>query len=288
MKANDFVIDPAGKLELDKLDPAATPGFDDKASAAAMLRQDIDELVSLQDRFKAQSRHGLLVVLQGMDAAGKDGVVKHVMSGVNPAGVSVYSFGPPSDEERRHDYLWRAAKRFPERGRMAIFNRSYYEDTLVTRVHPELLGGDAPEAGSNAFWERRFRDINNVERYLADNRIVVLKFFLHVSREEQKKRLLKRIDDPSKQWKFSVADLRERGFWPQYRHAYEETLRHTSTAWSPWHVIPADRKWFARVCVAHILVETLRELHPEYPPLSPEMQREVQRAGRLLRREEPA
>jgi PPK2 family polyphosphate:nucleotide phosphotransferase len=222
-----------------------------------------------------------------MDTAGKDGVVKHVMTGVNPAGVDVHSFKKPSVEEARHDYLWRTSQKLPARGEIAIFNRSYFENVLVTRVHPELLGDFQQEASERGdeFWQERFDDINAAERYLAHNDIVVIKLFLHVSKDEQKRRLESRLDDSSKQWKFSSADLQERGFWDDYVSAYEAMLSRTSTSHAPWYVIPADRKWYARLAVAAIIVRHLENLDPQYPTLSPQMQAELARAKAAIEAE---
>lgn len=268
------------EVRLDNCDPGDTGKFESKGDAKQKLQADIAALCDLQDKLFAQGRHGVLVVLQGMDTAGKDGVVTHVMSGVNPAGVFVQNFRQPSSEEQRHDYLWRAAKALPERGRIGIFNRSYYEDVIVTRVHPALLGefeARATEQGAK-FWKSRFSDIVGFEDYLADNNIAVLKFFLHISRDEQKKRILARLDNPDKQWKFSVTDLQERPYWDEYARAYEDMLSHTSGARAPWYVIPANHKWFARLAIADIIVARLEELHPENPSLSPAMQDQLAKA----------
>ena len=275
-----FTVEPGSRVSLKAFDPSETGGFKSKSETRKRLEQDIATMADLQDKLSAQARNGVLVVFQGMDTAGKDGAIKHVMSGINPAGVIVYSFKQPSAEETRHDYLWRAAKVLPERGRMSIFNRSYYEDVIVTRVHPHLLGqfeAVAQERGKS-FWEQRFADINAFERYLTNNDIVVVKFFLHISKEEQKKRLLERLDDSTKQWKFSESDLQERSYWGEYVNAYEHMLSATSTAWAPWHVIPSDHKWFGRLAVASALVDRLERLHPAYPELSPTIQHRLAEA----------
>lgn len=283
MKSERFTLGP-GPVDLAAMDPADTAGYHSKSSAREKLQADIGELIDLQDRLNAQARNAVLLVFQGMDTAGKDGAIKHVMSGVNPAGVNVYNFRQPTAEERSHAYLWRAVKVLPARGRIAIFNRSYYEDVLVTRVHPELLGAHQAQLDEEgeAFWERRFREICGFERYLSDNDTVVIKFFLFISREEQKRRLLKRIDDPSKHWKFSTSDLKERPFWSQYSHAFSQMLEHTNTVQAPWYVIPSDHKWFARLAIASVLAERLRALHPEYPPLDPALETELARAKAAL------
>ncbi len=282
MSAGRYRIGPSQKVQLADFDPNHTADFKSKSDAGQKLESDIETLAQLQDKFYAQASHGLLIVLQGIDTAGKDGIVKHVMSGINPAGVVVYSFKQPSSEESRHDYLWRCSKALPERGRISIFNRSYYEDVIVTRVHPQLLGQfqKAAEQGDD-FWKTRFRDIDNFETYLSHNNIVVLKFFLHISKVEQKKRLIARLNDSTKQWKYSASDLQERAFWDQYVHAYEDALSHTNTC-APWHVIPSNHKWFARLAVADIIVEHLQKLHPEYPRLAADMQEELTKAKQSL------
>jgi len=275
-----FIIAAPGRVRLADFDPCDTGEYRSKAESHQKLQHDIETLAELQDKLYAQARHGVLIVLQGIDTAGKDGAIKHVMTGINPAGVIVYSFKQPSAEEQRHDYLWRAHKDVPERGRISIFNRSYYEDVIVTRVHPALLGEFQEEAQARGedFWKKRFRDIVEFERYLTHNGITVLKFFLHISKDEQKKRLLKRLDAPSKHWKFSMADLQERTYWDDYVHVYEEMLEHTSEHAAPWHVIPANHKWFARLAIAHIIVDRLRRLDPQYPQVSPELENQLQKA----------
>ncbi len=280
MKPDRFAVKPSSKVQLSAIDAAQTPGFESKAEANRKLQSDIETLASLQDKLSAQATQGVLIVLQGMDTAGKDGAIKHVMSGVNPAGVMVYGFKQPTADELLHDYLWRTTKVVPPRGRIAIFNRSYYENVIVTRVHPNLLGefeAKAKEQGDD-FWERRFSDVNNFERYLVRNNIEVIKFFLHISKAEQRQRLLERLDDPSKQWKFSASDLQERSYWGDYVHAYEQMLGATSTAWAPWYVIPADHKWYARMAVAGIIVDVLQNLRPCYPKLPPGIKHELKRA----------
>ena len=238
-----------------------------------LLQSGTRMLSDLQAKLAAQDRYGVLVVLQAMDAAGKDGTIRHVMSGVNPQGVRVESFKVPSTEELNHDYLWRYARRLPARGEIGIFNRSHYEEVLVVRVHPELLTrqhlpGDITGKG---IWKHRFREINDWERYLTDNGIRIVKIFLHVSKDEQARRLLKRIDDSSRNWKFSPSDMHERDFWKAYQEAYSDVLSHTSTPWAPWHVIPADTKWFARVGAAAIIVQALLDIDPAFPQAAPEV-----------------
>ena len=257
------------RFRLKDVDPADTQGLDDddKVHAKEWLRQGVEALAELQDRLYAQDRWALLLIFQAMDAAGKDGAIKHVMSGVNPQGCQVYSFKAPSAEELDHDYLWRSMKCLPERGRIGIFNRSYYEETLVVRVHPEILARQhlPPDLVGGSIWKQRYKEMRNFERYLTGNGIVVRKFFLHVSRGEQRRRFLARIDDPSKNWKFSAADALERRHWREYMEAYEDTIRATATADAPWYVVPADNKWFTRLVVAAAVVDALDSLDLEYP-----------------------
>jgi len=282
-----YSIEPATKVRLEDFDPDDTGDFKSKPDAKEKLQGDCETLADLQDKLYAQARYGVLIVLQGMDTAGKDGVIKHVMRGLNPSGVVVSSFKQPSAEEQRHDYLWRAAKALPERGRISVFNRSYYEDVIVTRVHPQFLGQFEEQARQHdgAFWKTRFRDIGNFERYLADNNIIVLKFYLHISKDEQKKRLLRRLNDTARQWKFSVLDLQERSYWEQYTQAYEDMLSHTSQEHAPWYVIPANHKWFARLAIAGIIVNRFKKLNPQYPKLSPEVKDQLAKAKAAIEAE---
>jgi PPK2 family polyphosphate:nucleotide phosphotransferase len=240
-----------------------------KARAEALLEQSRQELVEAQDLLYAAGTHAVLIELQGRDAAGKDGTIKHAMAGVNPQGCEAHSFKRPTAEERAHDFLWRYRRLTPERGRIGIFNRSYYEDVLVVRVHPELLGAGGRKPG-RSFWGHRFEVINALERHLARERTVVLKFFLHVSKGEQRKRLLERLSDPAKYWKFSPDDLAERSFWDDYTTAYEDALGATSTEWAPWYVVPADHKWVARTAVVAIAAHAIRSLDLKYPEPTPE------------------
>jgi len=280
---------PAGRARL-ALRPEQRPGWRPaglaKGGAARRLARGVERLAALQERLWAEDRRAVLVVLQGMDAAGKDGVIRHVMSGLNPQGCEVRSFKAPSAEELDHDYLWRVTRALPERGRIGIFNRSHYEEVLVVRVHPELLAAQRlpPGAAGPGTWRRRFREINAFERRLADNGTLVLKFFLHVSREEQRRRFLERIRTPAKNWKFSAADLRERGRWEDYRRAYHAMLAATSTPWAPWHVVPADHKWVTRLLVAEALIGGLEGLGPSFPALSREQRAALREAGRALER----
>lgn len=273
-----FMVPQSGQFALDAYDPADNCGLHDKQKAEQKLKDDIEELESLQSVLAAQIRYGVLIVFQGMDTAGKDGAVKHVMSGVNPAGVDVYPFKAPSEEEKRHDFLWRSYKVLPERGRIAIFNRSYYEDVIVTRIHPEFLEPFTAEAHSEAFWERRFEAIRAVEKHLVSQGTVIFKFFLHISKDEQGRRLKARMDDPRKQWKVSLNDFSERSHWEEYMRAYERTLEATSTAQAPWYVIPGNDKRVAHVVIAGALVKRLRALDMQHPVLAPEVLAKIKEA----------
>jgi PPK2 family polyphosphate:nucleotide phosphotransferase len=286
-----FRVAPGRKVRLEKdFDPAYKAGVENKKAGNELLEMGVRLLDSYQARLAAQDTWGVLVVLQAMDTAGKDGVIRHVMSGVNPQGVAVHSFKVPSAEELDHDYLWRYASRLPSRGQIGIFNRSHYEEVLVVRVHPENLERQKlpPAARGGDVWTRRFRDINDWERHLSDNGFRIVKLFLNLSKEEQRKRLLRRIDLPDHNWKFSHADVAERARWEDYQHAYSEVLSHTSTEWAPWHVIPADRKWFARIGVASVLVEALIELDPRFPGVSDEQRRALAEAKEELEAQPPS
>ncbi len=265
-----MLVKPGHDADLAAFDPAFTANFENKDDARKKLRADVKRLASLQDVFYADRRYALLLVFQGMDAAGKDGAIRHVMSAVSPQGVDVYAFKQPSAEELSHDYLWRCAKVLPERGRIAIFNRSYYEELAVVRVHRALLERERlPAEPSGAhLWKERYEDVVAFERHLTRNGTVIVKFFLHLSKDEQRKRLLERIDTPEKTWKISPADVRERAFWDGYRHAYEELLTHTSTEFAPWYVVPADHKWFTRTAVAEVVIARLQALDLHYPSVT--------------------
>ena len=270
-------------------DPGFTAGWLRKKQGEEHLQLGVQLLSEYQQRLAAEDTHGLLVVIQGIDAAGKDGTIRHVMSGVNPQGVEVASFKVPSSEELGHDYLWRYARRLPARGQIGIFNRSHYEEVLVVRVHPELLERQRlpPEALHGDVWKRRFHAINEWERHLADNGFQIVKLFLNLSREEQRRRFLKRIERREKNWKFSAADIAERAYWDRYQHAFSEMLSHTSTDWAPWHVIPADHKWFARIAAAAAIVRALMEIDPHYPELDEQAQGQLLAAAAELEREAP-
>jgi PPK2 family polyphosphate:nucleotide phosphotransferase len=280
-----LLVEPGRKISLQKdFDPKYTGEFKGKEAALAELKLTVERLATEQDVLYASDTYSLLIVLQALDAAGKDGTIKHVMSGINPQGCEVTSFKAPSREELEHDYLWRSARRLPPGGRIGIFNRSYYEEVLVVRVHPELLVQERlPPLGKNeSLWKRRFEEINSFERYMVSNGILVLKFFLNVSKSEQKDRFLKRIERKEKNWKFSAADIRERRYWDDYMEAYEEMFNQTSTEWAPWYIIPADHKWFTRICVAEIIVAKLKTLGLKYPKVSDEELAELEKAKEEL------
>jgi PPK2 family polyphosphate:nucleotide phosphotransferase len=272
-----FRVKPGSKVSLaHDFDPAFKAGVEKKKRGVELLNEGVRLLTEYQARLAAEDRWGVLVVLQAMDAAGKDGTIRHVMSGVNPQGVAVHSFKVPSAEELDHDFLWRYAKCLPSRGEIGIFNRSHYEEVLVVRVHPENLERQKlpDEVRNGDVWQRRYREINDWERHLSDNGFRVVKLFLNLSKEEQRRRLLRRIDLPSHNWKFSAADLKERQRWDDYQKAISQCLSHTSTEWAPWHVIPADRKWFARIGAAAVIVNALMEIDPQFPVVDDE-QREA-------------
>ena len=270
-------------------DPADTHGLGSelKPQAKGLLADGVQELSRLQDILAAQDRWGLLLIFQGMDAAGKDGTIQHVMTGVNPQGVQVWSFKPPSAEELHHGYLWRCMKCAPGRGHVGIFNRSYYEEVLVVRVHPRILASqELPnELVTKHIWQERFEDINNFERYSTRNGIAVLKFFLHLSKQEQKRRFMERLDHPDKNWKFSSSDVKEREFWDAYQEAYENMIRHTATEYAPWYVVPADNKWFTRLVVAQAVVDALRGMNLKYPKVSSAERAALAKAREQLEKE---
>jgi PPK2 family polyphosphate:nucleotide phosphotransferase len=281
-----FRIVKGKNFHLKDIDPGDTLEFTDKDKKRAKeaLAMGVQALAELQDKLYAQDKWALLLIFQAMDAAGKDGAIKHVMSGVNPQGCQVFSFKSPSAEELDHGYLWRCMKVSPNRGHIGIFNRSYYEETLVVRVHPEFLAQQKipPSLATKNIWKERFEDIRNFEQYLAHNGLVVRKFFLHVSKKEQKRRFLERLENPDKNWKFSSADLNERGFWDEYQEAYEDMIRHTATKEAPWYVVPADNKWFTRMVVAAAVIETLASLGLKYPDVGEDKLKELAAAKKAL------
>jgi PPK2 family polyphosphate:nucleotide phosphotransferase len=276
--AEPFCITKGQKFRLKDWDPAATTGVKNKQHAQNILDAREGVLTRLQEKLYAQDRWAVLVVLQGLDAAGKDGVIKHVMSGVNPQGCDVHAFKSPTNEELDHDYLWRTHKYIPERGKIGIFNRSYYEEALIVRVHPTLLKAERlPEALiTKQIWDQRYEDINAFEEYLTRNGVLIRKFFLHVSKEEQKKRFLERLEDPKKNWKFSMADVNERGFWKDYQEAYQEMIQNTASKHAPWFVVPADNKWFTRLIVASAIIQALDELHLSFPEVDKAKKKELE------------
>ena len=284
--AKPFRVTDGEGFRLKDVDPGDTLdlGDEDKPRAKEALVMGIQALAELQNMLYAQDSWAVLLIFQAMDAAGKDGTIKHVMSGINPQGCQVTSFKSPSPEDLDHDYLWRCAKNLPPRGHIGIFNRSYYEETLVVRVHPEFLARQSlpPELVTKDIWKERFKDIRGFERFLTRNGVVVRKFFLHVSKKEQKKRFLERLENPEKNWKFSPSDLKERAFWDDYMQAYEDMIRHTATEDAPWYVVPADNKWFTRVVVGAAIIDALASLHLQYPELSPAKLKELAAARRAL------
>ncbi len=286
--AESYRVVPGKRFRIASCDPGDTGGLDiSKEKARELLGAEVEKLADLQTRLYAEDRWSLLLVFQAMDAAGKDSVIKHVLSGVNPQGFQVVAYKAPSSQELDHDFLWRHACDLPERGRIGIFNRSHYEEVLVVRVHPKILAGQrlAPALVRKDVWRERYESINDFERHLAVNGTRILKFFLNVSKDEQRKRFLERLDVPEKHWKFAMGDVLERGFWNEYQRAYEEALRATSTAWAPWYVVPADHKWFTRLVVAEVVVGALEKLRLEYPKVDAARKAEIAKARRILEKE---
>jgi len=284
--SSPFRIDHGKGFKLRRFDPGDTGGMrsEDKPKAKRALANGIEALAALQDRLYAQDRWAVLLIFQAMDAAGKDGAIKHVMSGVNPQGCQVYSFKAPSAEELDHDFLWRTSKCIPERGRIGVFNRSYYEEVLVVRVHPEILGRQRlpPQLIGKKIWDQRYEDIRSFERYLTRNGVIIRKFFLNVSKEEQLRRFLERLENPDKNWKFAASDAQEREHWDEDMRVYEDMIRETSTEWAPWYVVPADNKWFTRVVVAAAVIDALAGLKLDYPKLDKEKMKELAAARAAL------
>lgn len=272
------------KFRLKDVDPDDTQGLRSKEKARALLAAGLPRLHELQEKLYARDQWALLLIFQALDAAGKDSTIEHVMSGINPQGCQVYSFKAPSSEELDHDFLWRTTRCLPERGRIGIFNRSYYEEVLIVRVHPEILGNQrlAPSLVTKDIWQERFEDINAFERYLSRNGVVVRKFFLHVSKEEQKKRFLDRLAEPEKHWKFALGDVQEREHWDSYQRAYEDMIRNTSSPHSPWYVVPADHKWFTRLVVADAVIDALESLNLSFPEIDAEKRKEIEMARAAL------
>lgn len=288
MKSSKFKVSESSKVKLKDHETDFTGDFKNKEEAETVLRENIEKLSRLQDALYAENKQSLLVIFQAMDAAGKDGAIKHVFSGVNPQGVNVVSFKQPSTEELDHDFLWRCSKNLPQRGHIGVFNRSYYEEVLIVRVHKAILENQPlPEEIKNDenIWKKRFEAIRNFEKYLNDNGTKVIKFFLNISKKEQKKRFLARIEEPDKNWKFSAQDAKERTFWDDYMKAYEDALRETSVEDSPWFVISGDKKWFARTAISEIIVKTLEEMNPQFPQVSEEHRQSLLEAKKILENE---
>jgi PPK2 family polyphosphate:nucleotide phosphotransferase len=285
--AKSYRINDGKHFQLKDYDPADTAQWRSAEQAKEQLQKDIERMEELQAMLYAQGRWAVLLIFQAMDAAGKDGTIKHVLSGVNPEGCQVTSFKAPSDTELQHDFLWRTTRQLPERGHIGIFNRSYYEEVLVVRVHPPVLESQKvpPSLVTKDIWKERFEDIHCFERHMARNGTVIRKFFLHLSKKEQKRRFLARLDEPEKHWKFSDADIRERKCWDDYQEAYEEMIRHTASKHAPWYVVPADNKWFTHLVVAAAIVETLEELNLSYPKVDAAKLKEIQAARRMLSKE---
>jgi PPK2 family polyphosphate:nucleotide phosphotransferase len=286
--AGRYQVSNGSRFRLKDIDPADPWGKRLKPIADQMLKQGRKRLCGLQERLYAQDRWSVLLIFQAMDAAGKDGTIKHVMTGINPQGCEVHPFKGPSTEELDHDFLWRTTKLLPRRGHIGIFNRSYYEETLVVRVHQNLLARQQlpPDLVTKNIWRERFEDINAFERYLSRQGVLIRKFFLHVSKDEQRKRFLERLDKPDKNWKFSPADVNERGHFAAYMSAYEDMIRHTSTEWAPWHVIPADRKWFTRLVVSNVIIDAIQSLDPRFPEVDPKVRAEFKRLKAALEAEQ--
>lgn len=287
-RLGDVMVVPDAKISLKKdYDPDFTGGFDDKEGALEKVAANVSRLSELQEKLYAQDTYGVLVIFQAIDAAGKDGAIRHVMSGINPQGCHVTSFKSPSAEELDHDYLWRASKALPQRGMIGIFNRSYYEEVLAVKVHPEYLAKQKlpGKPGGKAFWERRYKEINRFEKYLTANGIVVIKFFLNLSKNEQKKRFMARIDEPDKNWKFSISDYEARARWDDYQRAFEDMLNHTSTRHAPWFVIPSDNKWFARLAISEAICTVMEKLDLKFPQVSEETRAELLRIREQMENE---
>jgi PPK2 family polyphosphate:nucleotide phosphotransferase len=280
----DFRVPEGADVKLRKWPTDVKPLYSSKQQFQKLLDEHVEQLSAQQQLLYSSNSHAILLIFQAMDAAGKDGVIKHVMSGVNPQGCQVFSFKHPSASELQHDFLWRTTRDLPERGRIGIFNRSYYEEVLIVRVHPEVLAAEkiSPQLEGKDIWEQRFEDIHGFERYLARNGVVVRKFFLNVSKDEQKRRFLKRLDEPGKNWKFSAADVKERQFWDDYMHAYEEMIRNTTSSKAPWYVVPADHKWYTHLVVAAAVVDALEDMDLAYPILDAKQRKQLEAARTLL------
>jgi PPK2 family polyphosphate:nucleotide phosphotransferase len=282
--ADKYRVDGGKHFRLKDFDPADTAHWKSKENAAGALQEQVVRTAELQDMLYAQDTWALLLIFQALDAAGKDGAIKHVMSGVNPQGCQVYSFKEPSSQELQHDFLWRTTRDLPERGHIGIFNRSYYEEVLVVRAHPELLKNEKipPPLVTKKIWDERFEDISCFEEHMTRSGTVIRKFFLHISKKEQKKRFLARLEEPEKNWKFSASDIHERKYWDDYQDAYEDVIRNTATRHAPWYVVPADNKWFTRLVISTVIVDTLKSLHLSYPKVDASKRKELEEAKKLL------
>jgi len=285
--ATRYRVSDGSKFRLKDFDPSDTNGLRSKRSAASALKKGVERLAQLQERLYAQDRWSVLLIFQALDAAGKDGAIKHVMSGVNPRGCEVHDFKAPSMEELDHDFLWRTSRQLPRRGHVGVFNRSYYEETLVVRIHPEILRGQKLPTTlvTKNLWKDRYEDINAFERYLSRQGMVIRKFFLYVSKEEQRRRFLDRLEKPEKSWKFSLGDVKEREHFDDYLRAYEDLIRATATEWAPWYVIPADSKWFARLVISNVVIDTIEALDPTFPKVDPKLRDDFRVAKALLQGE---
>lgn len=286
MNVDKFKIEEDSNIKMSDFRPDDTGKFESKEEAEKLMLDNIQRMAELQDILYAQNKYALLIIFQAMDTAGKDGAIKHVMAGLNPQSTSVCSFKQPSSEELDHDYLWRASKNLPQRGQIGIFNRSYYEEVLVVKVHDLVSYQQLPkEFITKDIWKERYRQIRDYERYLTENGIVILKFFLHISKDEQRKRLLSRIDDESKNWKFSSADIKERQYWDDYQQCYQEAIRETSTKHAPWYVIPSNKKWFSRLMISQAIINRMEQLNLEYPTISEEQKQVLQECKQKLQAE---
>ncbi len=288
MDTKKFLVPPNSKLKLSKIKTDETLGISSKKDSVKLLKMNVKRMRELQAKLYAQDKYSILIIFQAMDAAGKDGTIKHVMSGLNPQGTQVFSFKQPSKEELDHGYLWRINNASPERGRIGIFNRSHYEEVLVVRVHDLIKYQKIPDKFNNKnIWKQRYRQINDFEKYLYENGVIIIKFFLHVSKEEQKERLLKRIEDPAKNWKFLIGDIEERKYWNDYQIAYQEAISATSKKHALWYIIPADKKWFMRLAVSEIIVKEMKKLKPDFPKLNDDQLSELEKAKEILLTEAP-
>lgn len=286
MNPSDFIVKPNSRINLSKIKTDVPSENISKEYCERILKNNIQKMSMLQEKLYAENKYAMLLIFQGMDASGKDSLIKNVMSGLNPQGTQVFSFKEPSKEDLEHDYLWRIHKSMPERGRIGIFNRSHYEEVLIVRVHNLITKQNIPQKLiTSNIWQQRYRQINEFEKFMVENGTVILKFYLHISKEEQKKRFLKRIDDPTKNWKFSINDIKERTYWGKYMSAFEDAISATSTKYAPWYIIPSDKKWYGRTIVSEIIVQTMKKLKLSFPVLSAEQLEQLKRTKELLLQE---